>query len=224
MTVITASLRRPGCYLGESEAYNMINEEIVVLSGSGALLAGTILGQLIEGGAQTVAAAVAFGGNTGTGTIGSLTADAGADHGTYKVVIIEPATNGGTFEVERPDGVIDGTGTVGVAYNGTINFTLSDATDFVAGDGFSVAVSYASASKYAPHDPAGTDGREVAAAILFRSIDATSGDIKTVATVRGPATIIEPYLTYKSGISAANKTAAKNALKAKGMAILPQHA
>lgn len=224
MSVLTQETIRTASYLGESAALNIINEEIVVLSGAGALKAGTVLGQLTEGGTQTVAAAVAFGGNTGTGTVGSLTADAGAPAGTYKIVIIEPATDAGKFEVERPDGVIDGTGTVAVAYNGAINFTLSDATDFVAGDGFSVAVSYASTTKYALHDAAGTDGREVAAAILYNPVDATSGDVKAVATVRGPATIFLPYLTFKSGISAGNKAAAIAALRAKGMAILPQHA
>lgn len=225
MTVITQTLLRSGCYLGEAAALNMINEEIVVLSGSGVLVPGTVLGQISEGGTQTVAAAAAFGNNTGNGTVGTLTGDAGAAAGSYKVLIIEPATNGGTFEVTRPDGTVDGTGTIGVAYNGTINFTLADgATDFVAGDGFTIAVSYATSTKYAPHDPAGVDGREVAAGILYHKIDATSGDVKTVATVRGPATIFDTYVTYKSGISAANKAAAQAALKAKGMAFLPQHA
>jgi hypothetical protein len=225
MTVITQTLHRSGCYLGEAAPLNMINEEIVVLTGSGKLDPGTILGQVTEGGTETVAAAVAGGGNTGNGTVGSLTGDAGAPAGTYTIEIVEPAANGGTFRVEKPDGTLDGTGTVGAAYNGSINFTLADgSTDFVAGDRFSVAVSYASSAKYAPHDPAGTDGREVAAAILYHPIDATSGDVKTVATVRGPATIFDTYLTYKSGISAPNKAAAQAALKAKGMAFLPQHA
>jgi hypothetical protein len=225
MAVITETVKRSGAYLGESAALNIVNEEIVILSGSGVVVAGTVLGQISEGGTQTVAAAVAGGGNTGNGTVGSLTGDAGAPVGTYTIEITEPASNGGTFRVEKPDGTLDGTGTIGVAYNGTLNFTVADgATDFAAGDRFSIAVSYASSSKYAPHDPAATNGSEVAAAILFHSVDATSGDVKTVATVRGPATIFEPYLTFKSGISAGDKTAAKAALRAKGMAVLPQHA
>lgn len=225
MTVITQNMKRSGCYLGESAPVNIINEEIVVASGAGVLVPGTVLGQIGEGGSQTVAAAAAFAGNTGNGTVGSLTADAGANPGTYRVTIIEPAANGGTFVVEKPNGVEDGTGTIGVAYNGTVNFTLADgATDFVAGDGFTIAVSYATNSKYALHDPAGNDGRETAAAILFHLVDATSGDVKTVATVRGPATISGPYLTYKSGMTSDQKIAARAALRAKGMAVLPQHA
>lgn len=223
MTVITQNLLRAGCYLGESAPLNMINEPITVLSGSGVVQAGTILGQVTDGGTQTVAAAVAAAGNTGTGTVGSLTADAGAPAGSYDLVCIEPATDAGKFEVLLPSGDLDGIATVGVAYNGTLNFTISDATDFVAGDRFTVAVSYASSAKYAPHDAAANDGREVAAAILYDKVDATSGDVKAVATVRGPATLFDPYLTYKSGISAGDKLAAQNALKARGMAILIDH-
>lgn len=217
MTVITSTYKRAGCYLGESAALNLINEEIVILTGSGVVLPGTVLGLIDEGGAVTVTP-TAKAGNTGNGSIGTVTADTGAEQGAYKVLIIEPATNGGTFRVERPDGTEDGTGTIGVAYNGTINFTLADgATDFVAGDGFTVNVSYATTGKYAPHDPAGTDGREVAAAILYDKVDATSADKPAVATVRGPATISQPFLTFKTGISADDKAAAVASLKSKGM-------
>lgn len=220
MTVITSTFKKTGCYLGESNAVNQINEEIVILSGSTGLVPGLVLGKIAEGGTQTVTA-TAKSGNTGNGSIGSPTADAGADAGTYKVSIIEPAMDGGTFRVEKPDGTEDGTGTIGVAYNGTVNFTLADgSTDFAAGDGFNILVSYASTSKYAPHDPAGNDGREVAAAILYDTVDASAGDAAAVATVRGPATISQPYLTFKTGISNSDKAAAVAALKARGMIVL----
>lgn len=78
--------------------------------------------------------------------------------------------------------------------------------------------------KYVLHDAALSNGAEAAAAILFHSVDATSADATTVATVRGPATIFGPCLTFKSGISAGNKSAAEAALRAKGLAIIPQHA
>lgn len=224
MAVITSETQRDGVYLGECASLNIVNAEVVVLSGSGALKPGQVLGLVSEGGTQTVTSA-AGGGNTGNGTMGSLTADAGAPAGTYSVQIIEPAIDGGRFRVERPDGSLDGAGSVGTAYNGTINFTLADGTtDFVAGDSFNVTVSYGSSTKYAPHDPAGNDGREVAAAILFSAADATSSDKKTVATVRGPATIFGPMLVWKTGISAADRTAGEVALRAKGLAVIPQHA
>ncbi len=78
--------------------------------------------------------------------------------------------------------------------------------------------------KYVPHDVALVNGAQAAAAILFHGVDATAADVTTVATVRGPATIFEPYLTLKAGIADADKAAAYAALRAKGMAVLPQHA
>lgn len=231
MTVITQNIKRSGYYLGESAPLNQINEEIIIASGAGELDPGTVIARVTEGGSQTVAAAVAVAGNTGNGTVGSLTADTGAKPGTYRITIVEPASNGGTFTVEDPDGVQQPSGTIGVAYSaGGINFTLADgATDFVAGDAFTVAVSYAtgaSADRYVLHDPALANGAEDPAntAILFHAVDATSADVKTVATVRGPATVNYNCLTFKSGMSAGDKLAARNALRDKGMVVLPQHA
>jgi hypothetical protein len=54
----------------------------------------------------------------------------------------------GHLEVIKPDGSLDGTGVIAVAYNGSINFTLADgATDFVAGDYITVPVTQTGASK-----------------------------------------------------------------------------
>ena len=78
--------------------------------------------------------------------------------------------------------------------------------------------------KYVLHDVALANGAEVAAAILFHPTDATSADKTTVATVNGPATINGNMLTFKAGISDANKKAAIAALRAKGLKVLPQHA
>lgn len=78
--------------------------------------------------------------------------------------------------------------------------------------------------KYVAHDAALTNGAEVAAAILFHRVDATAADARSVATVNGPATINGNMLILKAGISAPNRAAALNALRAKGMKVLPQHA
>lgn len=128
MAAVAWNPKRSGCYLGESAALNIINEEIILASGAGKLDAGTVLGKITASG------------------------------------------------------------------------------------------------KYVLHDNALSNGAEVAAAILFHPTDATSADAKTVATVRGPTTVNGNMLTFKSGISAGNKTAALLALRAKGLAVLPQHA
>lgn len=80
---------------------------------------------------------------TGNGTIAMAdpSCSTSAKIGAWSVVCTEPATNGGTFEVRDPDGVLSGVATVGVAYTGAIKFTVADgATDFVAGDHFTVTV------------------------------------------------------------------------------------
>ncbi|MGF7152621.1 head decoration protein [Novosphingobium gossypii] len=46
MAVLNYENRRDGCYLGESAALNIINEEIVVASGAGVLYPGTVLAKI----------------------------------------------------------------------------------------------------------------------------------------------------------------------------------
>ena len=41
---------RAGCYLGEGESLNIVNEEITVASGAGKLRAGTVLGKITASG------------------------------------------------------------------------------------------------------------------------------------------------------------------------------
>lgn len=130
MAVATFNNKRSGCYLGETAALNIVNEEIIVVSGAGVLDAGTVIGKITASG------------------------------------------------------------------------------------------------KYGVHDPAGAGGLELAAnvAILFHSVDASAADVKTVGTLRGPATINGNMLTYKAAMSSPNKIIVRNSLRAKGLAVLPQHA
>lgn len=156
-------------------------ERITVLSGQ-TLVAGAVLGKVTVG-AATVAA---FAGNaSNTGTIASVTLSAGAKPGAYKVVIIEPAANAGKFTVEDPDGITIGTGTVAVEFaGGGLTFTVADgATDFSAGEGFTITVA-AGSGKYRAYDPANTDGSQTAVAVLFDAVDAAAADRPSVAIVR----------------------------------------
>lgn len=92
------------------------------------------------------ATTTAHAGNTGNGAMGAVTVTAGTRCGVYKLKIIEPAANAGTFVVFDPDGVVVSQGTVAVAFSaGGLAFTLADgAADFVAGDGFDIEVGAAS--------------------------------------------------------------------------------
>src|SRR5690242_4149823 len=132
-----------------------VTKAITALSGQN-LVRGQVVGAVTVG----AAVAAAFAGNTGNGVMGAVTTGANAKPGVYKVVIVEPAANAGTFIVEDPDGNIVGRGTVAVAFVGPINFTLADgATDFIAGDGFDVTVA-AGSGKYKSSVLAATDGSQ----------------------------------------------------------------
>lgn len=189
MTRLTMGVRDGGFILTEANGYRS-REQVILRNATGAAVAfaaGLLLGRITTGALS--AEATAFAGNTGDGAMGAVTVDAGAQTGTYRVVITEPGANVGNFIVERPDGAIDGQGDVAAAYNGSINFTLADGTtDFVAGDGFDVVVTAADAThqdKYVPHNPAATDGSQHVAGLLFGgvTVEATS-DAKAAAVVR----------------------------------------
>jgi len=81
-------------------------------------------------------------GNTGDGTSSGVSGDADTLTGDYIATIIEPATDGGKFMVQDPEGREIGTGVVGTAFSaGGITFTINDGlTDFVSGDRFIISV------------------------------------------------------------------------------------
>ncbi len=125
----------------------------------------------------TAASSAAYAGNTGNGAMGAITVSAGAIVGAYKLTIVSPGTNVGNFIVGDPTGKFVGQGDVAAAFSaGGLAFTLADgSTDFVAGDGFTITVA-AGDGKYVPYDDDNTDGSEVAGAIAFAEVDATSAD------------------------------------------------
>jgi phage tail sheath protein FI len=150
-------------------------------------LAGTAYGSAVKngtyvvrciGGARSGVSAAKAGGNTGNGTLGSLTVDSTAALGAWRVVCGSAAVNGGAFYVLRPDGTVDGVAIVGSAYNSAAgpNFTITDgATDFVASDEFVITVSAsvpANGGVFSVVDP---DGIALADATVGVAYD---GDIK----------------------------------------------
>lgn len=167
----------------------------------------------------TAAAATALSGNTGNGVFGAFVVSAGAKVGNYTLIISEPGTNVGNFIVTDPDGIFVGQGDVAAAFSaGGLAFTLADgSTDFAAGDGFTINVG-ANDGKYAAHDNAATDGSETAIAVLLTDADATSADVKAVALTR-LAEVKGDLLTWKTGISAGNKTAGIAALATKNIIV-----
>lgn len=96
----------------------------------------------------SAAAAVADGGNTGDGTVGTVSvSNTATKTETITMTCVAEAANGGTFEVVGGDSRALGNAIVGsqfTADDNSVIFTISDgATDFILGDIFTVATTAA---------------------------------------------------------------------------------
>ncbi len=216
------AVQTEGTYLGDWLKWEQENrysrDRVTVLAGSGAervLTSGMVLGRITKGAAT--AAAVA--GNTGDGTIGAVTVGAAAKPGLYRLVCIEPAVNGGKFTVEDPDGILIGVATVGVEFTTQLTFTIADgATDFAAGDSFTITVA-AGSGKVKQIDFAATDGSDAACGILALDATAPDGaDGAGVAIVRN-AIVSAAGLRWPDGATAEQKSAAIAQLEALGILV-----
>ena len=183
-------------------------ENITIKSGQN-VAAGEVLSKELTGAATSAAAA----GNTGNGTMGSVTVGDQAKVGDYILTIVEPGSNVGDFTLADPNGVQVGTGDVAGAFSGEISFTLADGgTDFAAGDSFTISVTLTGEVYTALPN----DASEEAVAIALDNYDATSAAKDGAAVVRD-AEVNDAELTWPSGQSAANKTVAQNQLKDNGV-------
>jgi hypothetical protein len=206
-------------YLGDVLKYEaellFCREPVTVLAGSGAareLKVGMVIGKITKGAATGAAVA----GNTGDGTITANPAvGQAAKPGVYRVVCIEPATDGGKFAVEDPDGILVGIATVGVEFTSHLTFTIADgATDFAAGDAFTITVA-AGSGKVKQIDFAATDGSDKACGVLCYDVTAPDGaDAEGTAVVNGPAIVAANGLVWPAGATTDQKNAAIAQLKA----------
>lgn len=179
---------------------SLSREKVTVLSGEN-LVAAAVVGKVTKG----TASATADAGNTGDGTMGAITVGTDSKPGVYRLRIIIAAVNAGQFILEDPDGIDIGPGDVASAFSaGGLSFTLADgAADFIVGDRFDITVA-AGNGKVVEHDPVGTDGREVAAGILFDAVDATAAD-KSGAIVVRHAEVNLSELVFKAAMIQGDK-------------------
>lgn len=127
---------------------------------------------------KPTAASVANGGNTGNSTSSAVTTNGYAPMlGDYKLTIIEPGANVGTFALEDPNGKTIAHGVVATAFTaGGLSFTLADgSTDFVSGDQFVITVA-AGSGKYVKHNVAAVNGSQFAAGVLYNPLPGTNAD------------------------------------------------
>jgi hypothetical protein len=154
-------------------------------------------------------------GGTGTGTMSAITLGPDAQNGDYRVVLEAVVANGGDFDVIAPDGksigrFLMGTGS-GAAASFTsshVNFTLTDATDFIVGNYFNIVVALpvAAAAKWVQWAPTAVDGSEYAAGVLWDYTDASSADKVCAAVVR-LAEVKSGELTWPATATAEQKLA-----------------
>lgn len=224
MVTLTEGMHE-GEFIGELAMGVGYHVDAVTLESGNNLSAGAVLGFIPSG---TSASAAKSGGNTGDGT---FVLDAttpilpGAKEGVYTLRCIEAATNGGVFRLEDPDGVVLGDFTITGGAGGTVTVAeeikgvLTDgATDFAEGDGFDITIS-ALGGTVTEYDPAGTNGSQDVHGILMKNTDATSADTATTELRRGPATVNGNDLVWKTGTTAAQKTAAKVVLLDMGIKV-----
>lgn len=162
----------------------VVTKPVTILTGVGVILSrGTVLGKITLGTIPTTGTAA--GGNTGTGAMGSVAAKRRTKVGTYTVTCIATATNKGQFEVVNPDGVLKGIAIVAVAYSDDeLGFTISDATDFVVGDSFTVVIPTGS-NKFAKVDKDNINGTGVAVGVLAETVDASAADVEAIMYTTG---------------------------------------
>ncbi len=212
MTTFTEGRHATEGLLSEGE-FHYSRATATIAAGSGVINPGMVLGKIAGGtGTVTVGDPVFVGTGNGALTKADPAYGAGVKAGRYKAICIEPATDAGTFAVEDPDGVVIGTATVGVAFDGVVKFTIADGSqNFVAGDTFSLPVSMADAAtvgKMKPSAATASDGSQDACAIALYGCDATSADADIVVIVRDAQWNVNT-LSYDASVDDAAKKAAK---------------
>lgn len=203
MSIATEGPRDLGFILTELPG-TLSRDVVTILSGSGKLDAGTVLGQ-IKAGAATAAAKA--GGNTGNGTISAVTLLTGVKVGVYRLRF----TAATTWNLVDPEGFEIGGGSNGAANANDLAFTTTaGGTPFVAGDGFDITV-VAGSNKYVPSPAALVDGKvgaEIAIAILGYAVDATAADVDAVV-IGNDAEVKKPVLIFDASVDNDTKRNAK---------------
>lgn len=205
-------------------------EAVTLLAGDGGerrVEVGTILANLVNAAGATVEAS-ADAGNTGDGvlTMEASPVTSAVREGVYVVVCIDPAADGGTFDVQDPAGKSVGTATVGALFGKQVRFTISDgAADFVAGDRFEISVARASAAsnagKVVAWDPEASDGSQVIWGIALNEAVAPVGEdlVGGLVGLRRLALVKERGIAWPDGVSDRQKALAIEDLEALGVVV-----
>jgi hypothetical protein len=167
-------------------------DELLTFGGAGTTVKGTLLARQLAATAITPSAVT----GTGNGTVTAASVIAGGEVpkvGNWTLKCVVAVTNGGTFSLTDPDGLIRGTVTLTAGAGGAtafkeagIGFTINDgSTDFVVGDSFTLPIVTGS-NKLVPFALAGAGGAQRPVAVLTYDVTAAgAGDIPVRALVAG---------------------------------------
>lgn len=167
---------------------------------------------------------VSAGGN-GDSAMSAITLGKYAQLGTYKVVCTSTGTHTATYIVIAPDGqtvpnTVDGlfgyasTGGSDAFVSDHVNFTITDgSTDNVVGTYFNIIVANQAnvTGRYHAFDPTAVDGTQEPVAVLMQPAAAASAAVSATALTR-LGEVKADALTWKAGITAAQKIAAAKRL------------
>jgi hypothetical protein len=201
----------------EDEAGRLSRETVTVASGQN-LTQGAVVGKITL---STPTTGTAAAGNTGGGTVGSVTAGLKAILGEYQIkcTAFTDSPAAGTFEVTNPEGLRLPDATLAAYTSDQINFDIADGSPQIdAGDIWTVTI--AAGSEYVKEiDFDAVDGTQNAYGIVCDDYDATGGAIQGVAIVRNAvivsANVVWP--TTSPAVSAAQKASALAQLAAKAI-------
>lgn len=167
-------------------------DELLTFAGTDTFVKGTILARQ-EVNLTPTAGSVQGGTGTGTVTVLSIPASTVIPKvGVWVLTCVEAVTNGGIFKLQDPNGMIvatdlrmtAGSGGTTVVEVAGMQFTITDATDFIVGNYFEITV--AADGTLVPFNPAGAGGAQFPTHVLTYEVSRTgAGTVKVRALVKG---------------------------------------
>lgn len=198
-----------------SEGPGAISRDNVTVAESQTILANGLISKVAVADGVTVTTSFAGTGN-GAITMADPAVNTKVKDGVYRAVCIEPASNGGTFDVTDPSGKSIGSASVGAAFNKEIKFTIADgATDFVAGDTFEMlVVTNAESFTWVAYDPEGSDGSEIPGGMSIYPVTTGEGETVKASALTRLCELNGHCIAWPEDITDAQKVDAEQALSA----------
>jgi hypothetical protein len=221
MPIYTDALRPMACLI---DSYSALSIESVTIAQNQDIVVGQVLGSIGLVGAES-ASAVASPGNIGNGSISAVTTTPAATNGRYTILMLSTGTvpAPAEFDVQRPDGGLDGSGQVGTPYAGQIGFTITaGSTNFALGDSFAVTVTRPpgpAGEQFEAWNPTAADGSQNAAAIALYPASTANGQTASIAALKRNGAVRASDLTWNASATSVQIAYARQQLAAKSIVL-----